>query len=259
VHEPVLVFDLETVPDLETGRRIHGLDGCSDDEVASAMGALRWAERGNDFQPAHLQRIVAISCVLRHGERFHVGSLGDETSSEAELVEKFFALVDRYRPTLVSWNGGGFDLPVLHYRALLHGVRAQTYWDAGQFDRDAKWNNYLSRYQFKHTDLMDVLAMYSGRQNAPLNEIAVMLGFPGKLGMDGSKVFDAWRQGQLPAIRAYCETDVVNTWLVYLRFQLMRGHLDEEAYMAELDKVRLHLESSDAEHWLEFLEAWVDV
>jgi len=251
-----LVFDIETVPDIEGGRRILGLDDHDDETVWIALRAQRVARRGTDFMPAHLQKVVAISCVIRDGDRFHVGSIGDEASSEGELIEKFFGVIDKYRPTLVSWNGGGFDLPVLHYRGLIHGVQAPSYWDTGLFDRETKWQNYLKRYEFRHTDLMDVLALYTGRNNAPLTEIAVLLGFPGKLGMDGSKVFDAWREGRLPEIRAYCETDVVNTWLVYLRFQLFRGLLSKAELDDELVRVREGLAALDGDHWPEFLAAW---
>lgn len=253
---PTLVFDIETIPDVDGGRRLLGMDGAPDDAVWEAMRAQRRAERGTEFMPAHLQRVVAISCVMRAQDSFQCWSIGDETSGEAELIQKFFNGVDRFRPVLVSWNGGGFDLPVLHYRALIHGVQAQAYWDNGHFERDTKWNNYLKRYEFQHTDLMDVLALYTGRQNAPLNEIAVLLGLPGKLGMDGSKVFGAWQAGELGAIRAYCETDVMNTWLVYQRFQFMRGHLSEDEYEQELLRVREWLEASDAPHWDEFAAAW---
>ncbi len=252
----ILVFDIETIPDIDGARRLLELPDADDEQVWIALRAQRWAARGNDFQPAHLQRIVAISCVLRTPSSLNVWSLGDEATGEGELVQRFFDGVERYKPTLVSWNGGGFDLPVLHYRGLIHGVQAKGYWDTGVFDRDAKWNNYLKRYEFKHTDLMDVLALYSGRNNAPLHEIAVLLGFPGKLGMDGSKVFDAWRAGGIGDIRAYCETDVMNTWLVYLRFQRMRGHLSAEELTDELNRARDFLAGSDEAHWAEFAVAW---
>lgn len=256
MRDPVLVFDIETIPDLDGGRKILGLAGMNDGEVANAMRHTRLAEKGNDFQPAHLQRVVAISVALRQGDGFRCWSLGEEGSDEAELVRRFFDGIDKYRPVIVSWNGGGFDLPVLHYRALVHGIQAPRYWDTGHFDREAKWDNYLGRYQFRHTDLMDVLAMYTGRNNAPLQEIALLLGLPGKLGMDGSKVFDAYREGRIADIRAYCETDVLNTWLVYLRFQLMRGLLNSETLEQELTKVKEFLRASPGTHWAEFLAAW---
>ncbi len=256
MKEPILVFDIETVPDLEGGRRVLGLDGLNDAAVFEAMRTMRLAQKGTDFMPAHLQRVVAISVALRHGDNFRIWSIGEEDATEGELVQRFFDGVEKYRPILVSWNGGGFDLPVLHYRGLIHGCIAPKYWDTGHLDREAKWDNYLGRFQFRHTDLMDVLALYSGRQNAPLTEIAQLLGFPGKLGMDGSKVFDAYREGRLADIRAYCETDVLNTYLVYLRFEVMRGRLTPENHAREEDRVRQYLESSGAQHWLEFLDGW---
>jgi predicted PolB exonuclease-like 3'-5' exonuclease len=256
LREPTLVFDIETIPDLAAGRRILDLEGMGDAEVWAAMKTLREAHRGTDFQPVHLHRVVAISVALREGDSFRCWSIGDESSGEAELVQRFFDGIDKYRPVLVSWNGSGFDLPVLHYRGLAHGVRAPRYWDVGGFDRETRWDNYLGRYQFRHTDLMDVLALYNGRNNAPLHEIALLLGLPGKLGMDGSKVFDAYRAGQLAAIRAYCETDVLNTYLIWLRWQLMRGYLSREEEGAEVERARAFIAATGASHWNEFLAAW---
>jgi predicted PolB exonuclease-like 3'-5' exonuclease len=216
----------------------------------------RREETGSDFLRLHLQRIVAISAVLRTRDLVRVWSLGDLDSGEDELIRRFFDGIDKFTPVLVSWNGGGFDLPVLHYRALLHGVPAPRYWDSGEDDRDFKWNNYLSRYHSRHTDLMDVLAGYQPRANAPLDEIAGMLGFPGKMGMSGARVWDEYQAGNLAGIRNYCETDVLNTYLVYLRFELIRGHLDREQYEQELGLLRDTLAAEEKPHFEEFLAAW---
>jgi hypothetical protein len=142
--------------------------------------------------------------------------------------------IEKHTPQLVSWNGGGFDLPVLHYRGLQHGVVADKYWDLGDDDREFKWNNYISRYHMRHLDLMDLLAMYQPKNNAPLDAMAKLCGFPGKLGMDGSQVYGAYLDGKLDEIRRYCETDVMNTYLVYCRFQKMRGGLTEKEYDQEI-------------------------
>ncbi len=252
----IFVFDIETIPDVESGRRIHGLEGLSDADVAKAMFHLRRQEAGTEFLRLHLQKVVAISAVLRSRDRVKVWSLGEEDSSEAELIQRFFDGIDKFVPTLVSWNGGGFDLPVLHYRALLHGISASRYWDSGDDDREFKWNNYLSRYHSRHTDLMDVLAGYQPRANAPLDEIATMLGFPGKMGMSGAHVWDSYQAGDLAGIRNYCETDVLNTYLVWLRFQLMRGRLTAEEYATECTLLRDMLAAEDKPHLNEFLSAW---
>jgi predicted PolB exonuclease-like 3'-5' exonuclease len=103
---------------------------------------------------------------------------------------------------------------------------------------------------------MDLLAMYQGRANAPLDDMAQLCGFPGKLGMDGSKVWGAYQNGEIEAIRNYCETDVVNTYLVFLRFQLMRGQLNQAAYEREIGLVRDTLNADTATHWQEFMAAW---
>jgi predicted PolB exonuclease-like 3'-5' exonuclease len=106
---------------------------------------------------------------------------------------------------------------------------------------------------------MDHLAMYTGRANAPLDDLAKLCGFPGKMGVDGSQVWTLYQEGRLAEIRDYCETDVVNTYLVYCRYQLMRGQLTRAAFDAEIDLVRRSLTEIDAPHWKEYLAAWPTV
>lgn len=253
----LLVFDIETIPDLEGGRRLHGLDGLDDKDTASALFALRRQENGTEFLRLPLQRIVAISVVMRATSgALKVFSLGSEQSSEKELISEFFGIIERATPQLISWNGGGFDLPVLHYRAMRHGITAARYWDTGEDGRDFKFNNYISRYHQRHLDLMDVLSLYQGRAVAPLDQVATLLGFPGKMGMHGGKVFEAVQEGKLKAVRDYCETDVLNTYLVFLRFELMRGHLDAAGEQTEVARLRDYLAQENRPHFRQFLEAW---
>lgn len=255
----IFVFDIETVPDTNSGRLLYQLENASDKEVAEIMVKKRQEKTGSSstFLPHHLHRIVAISGVLRSRDQFKVASFGDVNSSEEHLIESFFKCLEKYLPILVSWNGSGFDLPVLHYRALLHGISSPSYWNHGD-DGDAsfRWNNYLSRYHYRHSDLMDILAGYQSRSNAPLTEIAVMLGLPGKLGMDGSQVWDYFLEGKRQAIRDYCETDVLNTYLIYLRFELIRGKLTPEAYRKECAHARECIIQEKKPHFEEFVKTW---
>lgn len=254
---PVLVFDLETVPDVAGLRRLNPQwQALTDAQVADAAFALRREATGSDFLQHHLHRIVAIGCAFRDAQGFHVRCLGAANDDEPRLIGEFFKRVDRYVPQLVSWNGGGFDLPVLHYRGLIHGIPAHQYWDLGDEHRDFKYNNYINRYHTRHLDLMDLLAMYQPRASAPLDALARLAGLPGKLGMDGAQVWPAFQAGRIDEIRAYCETDVVNTYLLYCRFQKMRGQLSDSAYAAELDVVRKSLASLSGAHWREYLDAW---
>ncbi len=249
-------FDIETVPDTEFGRRNLGLGDLPDDDVATAMTFKQLQATGSDYLPLHQHRVVAISVALRSGDSFKVWTLGDEDASEAEIITRFFDGIDRYTPDLVSWNGSGFDLPVLHYRAMRHGVQAPRYWEMGDSDRDFKWNNYLSRFHWRHLDLMDVLSGFQPRARAKLDEVATLLGFPGKLGMSGDKVWDKFKAGAINEIRDYCETDVLNTFLVYLRFEHMRGNLDDKALEREYELVRSTLKAAGKPHLDEFLGAW---
>ena len=254
---PVLTFDIETVPDVEGLRRLHGLDAkLSDRQVAEMAFQLRRQATGHDFLPLHLHRVIAISCALRERDGFKVWSLGEAGEAEGTLIQRFYDGLDKYTPQLVSWNGGGFDLPVLHYRGLVHGVKAARYWDTGEDNRDFKWNNYISRYHARHLDLMDVLALYQPRANAPLGDLAQLAGLPGKLGMGGDGVWDAYQAGRHAEIRNYCEADVVNTYLLFLRFQRMRGVLEDAQYRSECDVVRATLAKSSEPHWKEFLAKW---
>lgn len=254
---PTLVFDLETIPDIAGLRALQGVgEDVSDAQVYETAVAKRREITGHDFLPLHLQRVAVVGCVFRDDSGFRVKCLGQADDLEATLIQSFYKTIDRYTPKLVSWNGAGFDLPVLHYRSLIHGLVAARYWDMGDDDREFKYNNYISRYHTRHIDLMDVLAKYNGRGNAPLDEIAKLCGFPGKLGMDGSQVWPAWQAGQAQEIRAYCETDVMNTWLVYCRFRMLKGEIDSQAYDHEISLVRDFLEQNPAVHWQAYLAAW---
>lgn len=248
----ILVFDIETIPDLESGRKLYHLDGLTDEDTAQALFALRREKTGNDFLPHYLQKIIAISLVMAHGSQVKVWSLGDETTQEAELIQRFYKGLEKHTPTLVSWNGSGFDLPVLHYRTLLHGIESKTYWEVGENQQSFRWNNYLNRFHYRHLDLMDVLAAYQNKAFAPLDDIATMLGFPGKMGMSGSRVFEAYTAGKIRDIRNYCETDVLNTYCVYLRFERMRGLLNQDAYESKIEALKEMLKQEKKSHLNDF-------
>jgi hypothetical protein len=254
---PILAFDIETVPDIAGLRLLHGIDaGVPERDVAEFAFRERRARTGNDFLPLHLQRVVAIACALRDEDSFRCWALGDAGEGEAALIARFFDGIEKYTPQLVSWNGGGFDLPVLQYRGLVHGVVAPRYWDQGDEDKDFRFNNYIARYHARHTDLMDVLSLYQNRGQASLDDMARLLGFPGKIGLDGSKVWDAYQAGEIESIRNYCAADAANTYQVFQRFQLVRGVADRARYEKELGLVRDTLARSGEPHWREFLARW---
>jgi predicted PolB exonuclease-like 3'-5' exonuclease len=253
---PILAFDIETVPDCPGIRRIHGLpEDLPDAEVAEIAFQKRRVQTGSDFLPPHLQRVVVISCVLRNDDGLRIFSIGEPDADEPQAIQRFFEGINRYMPQIVSWNGRNFDLPVLVARGLIHAVTAACFWDTGNDNKDFRWSNYINRFHDRHVDLMDVLAIYGGR-GSPLDELARLSGLPGKLGVGGGAVWESYRQGAVAAIRDYCEADCVNTYLLFLRFQLMRCALSPEQYAQECGLVRSYLERQAAPHWREFLGLW---
>ena len=254
----VFAFDIETVPDVELGRRVYELGDLTDRQVGYVMQAKRREATGNEFLSLEQQRVVAISVAMRTRDVFRVWSLGDPAAPEIELIQRFFDGIERFTPDMVSWNGSGFDLPVLHYRALRHGVQAPRYWESGDIDDSFRWNNYLNRYHHRHLDVMDVLSSFQSRARISLQAAAMLLGLPGKLGMSGDKVWDAYLAGEIDTIRNYCETDALNTFLVYLRFELVRGRLSKQQYLTETQLIRDTLRAQGKPHLDEFLGAWTE-
>jgi predicted PolB exonuclease-like 3'-5' exonuclease len=103
---------------------------------------------------------------------------------------------------------------------------------------------------------MDVLSGYEARAAAPLHDIAVMLGLPGKSGLSGKDVWREYQAGRIEEIRNYCETDVINTYLVFLRFQLLRGRLTGDGLAAEEARLAAVLEAEGRPHLQTFVDEW---
>ena len=250
----LLAFDIETIPDVEALRSVYGIsDAVGDDDAYGFVCRLQRQKGYSDFLPLPLHRVAVISCALLEQASFRLFSLETCTDGEAEVVRRFYAGVEKYKPRLYSWNGGGFDLPVLHYRALKFGIVAETYWETGDNIKEFKWNNYVSRYHDRHLDLMDTLSRYQMRAAGGLDTVSKLCGLPGKIGMDGGQVWDSWRREDYEGIRFYCETDTVNTLLVGLEFERMRGALSEDAYQGRRDRVIAYLQRHEDLRWGEYL------
>jgi len=240
----VLAFNIKTIPDIEGGRRLYDLQGLTDKEVANVMFHKRRQETGTEFLRLHLHRIVAISAVVRSPDGLKVWTLADEQSSETEIMRQFFKGIEQDVPQLVSWNGNGFDLPVLHYRSIIYGVQAPLYW------QDAL------NSQNRHIDIMNVLAGDKRHTNTPLDEIAILLNLPGKLGMNSEQVWDNYQSGDMSNIRNGCEIDALNIYLVYLRFELINGQLSDEEYAKECEQVKTILIKENKPHLTEYNSCW---
>ena len=202
-----LVLDIETIPDREL---------YTPPEVPAGV------ER--PFPPLWAHRPVVIG-VLWLDEKYAWKRLGvvGEGKDEAGMLADFSAFVERERPHLVSYNGRGFDMPVIATRCLRHGIPIGHYYQS----RDV-------RYRFSpdgHLDLMDYVADFGAAKPSRLDIVAKLCGMPGKVGVDGKDVGPMVHAGRIQEVKNYCLCDVVQTAGVFLRVQLLRGVLDREHYV----------------------------
>jgi 3'-5' exonuclease len=266
-HKNLFVFDIETIPDLQSARNLLGDYNSSDEVINENLKQyhLKITDGKNSFirQPFH--RVVAISFLEAEihrdedGSEFYVlkelRSGGNLESKESELIQGFFQHLSKQKARLVSFNGRTFDLPVLKYRAMLHGVDAKWLHKSGD-----KWNSYNSKYSLDwHCDLIDAYSDFGSSARVKMDELCALFGFPGKLDVDGSQVDEMFRAKRLNEIRDYCELDVLNTYLLYLKYAHHTGTLTKSNYAKCLQDVISYLEDNaeKREHLNTFLNAWL--
>ncbi len=251
---PVLVFDIETLTDLKSGAHLYGLD-LEQADLEQALTKLRRQESGMDFQRLPLHEIVCISGLwIDENGAMRLFSFSQAQWSEAEILSKFLSIFDKRHPTLVSWNGSQFDLPVILFRAMYHGLSAPSLFDQGEIDQQKRYNNYQNRYHHRHVDLMDVMAMFNGRHFQKLDDVAHLLGYPGKRGLSGYFIPDYVKQQQWLELSSYCEGDVLNTWLIYLRWSLLKGQMLSEDHRLWIEATITYLQTQPQQQ--DFLQSW---
>lgn len=242
----ILAFDIATIPDIAGIRLLHDLPAdLPDHDVAEFAFQRQRAQNGSDVLPLHLQRVLAISCILREGERgFKVWSVGQTADAEPTILKVFFDEIALHTPSMVSWGGSRLALPILHSSALKNGIAAPDYWSRSQASPSF------------HLDLANALGLQQSNGLVPLDEMAKLSGFAGKLEITTDNIWGAYQLGQEQAIRDYSQTKTLKTFLLYQRFRLLRGELTAIAYAAEMALVRAAIAEIGAAHWLDFLKAW---
>lgn len=236
-ERPVLVFDLETVPDVRAYAATAGLEGHPERTVREQMG--------DKFPRQIFHRIVCIGALEAHqaddgGWRVrslaapHLGQM-----SERDLIQDFVDRIDDGEPRLVTFNGASFDLPVLRYRAMIHAVSAP-----GLAKR-----RYFDRFASDMVDLCDMLSGFERHARVTLHQLSRVLDLPGKPeGMDGSHVETMVRTGQLDELARYCASDVVNTYRIWLRYEFFRGRLSEVAFSTSERSITAFLATESEVH-----------
>ena len=267
-HQNLFVFDIETIPDINSGKKLLDLKTNDTNDLRQALVNyhLEITDNKNSFLRQPFHQIIAISFIQAEIQRdfngnesynlIDIRSGGDLMSVEADLVKGFFHHLKKNFSRLVSFNGRNFDLPVLKYRAMKHNIEASWLYKTGE-----KWNNFNQRYSLDwHCDLAEAFSDFGASSKVKMNELCAVFNLPGKLGIDGSQVLTMHDEGKIQEIRNYCETDVINTYLLYLIFQHHCGTLTTVTFQKCQENLKEFLikKSKEKPHFEQYLKAWLD-
>lgn len=251
----ICIFDIESVPDVEMiQKHLKECEGLSEIEICQKAFEDQREKSGSDFLPIYLHKIVSISSVIadEYGHFIKVGNFGKNNIStsdenmEKSIIEDFLKFINKSQPKLVSFNGRGFDVPTIMLRAMKYNLSAYAYYeqDNSAFNKN-KWENYRQRFSERfHTDLLDSLGHFGMVRNLKLDNVCSMLNIPGKYDMSGDQVYKIFYdkgqeiQTRINKIDEYCQSDVLNTYWVYLKYELLKGQITLQDYFSILDEFK---------------------
>ena len=255
----ICVFDIETVPDIELVRQYYELDSSlSEIEVCQHAFSVQKEKSGSEFLPIYWHRVVSIASVIcdEYGKFIKVGNFGKksaestETKSNADssafahladeraILSDFLRFINSKEPRLVSFNGRGFDLPTIMLRAMKYNLSAFGYFESENASKTKnKWENYRARYSEKwHTDLLECLGNFGSVRNLNLDNVCKMLGIVGKYEVSGGDVYSLYYDKKdIEKIDFYCQSDVLNTYWLYLKYAILKDELRLEDYAGILE------------------------
>ncbi|WP_299549653.1 3'-5' exonuclease [uncultured Helicobacter sp.] len=246
-----MVFDCETILDVELLKkgfnqafieREVSIEQCSDLELSKMAMEIQKEQSGSEFLPVCYHQVVSIAAVFcdEYGKFIKVGNFKPVGNSKEEreksLIQAFLDYLNNKQPKLVSYNGRGFDMPMLLLRAMKYRLSANAYFEENNSEfNKSKWENYRQRYCERfHLDLLEALGNYGAVRNLKLDVLANLVGFPGKYDTSGDMVLEMYYAGELDKIDTYCQSDVLNTYGLYLNYELLKGNLSNEEYLTIL-------------------------
>ncbi|PAF54230.1 3'-5' exonuclease [Helicobacter sp. 13S00482-2] len=250
----ICVFDIETVPDIEMiQKNFPNSQEISEIEICEMAMEEQREKSGSDFLPIYSHKIISIASVItdEYGHFIKVGNFGKTNNplsndTEKSIIEDFLKFINKSQPKLVSFNGRGFDLPTIMLRAMKYNLSAHGYYeqDNTAFNK-TKWENYRQRFSERfHTDLLDSLGHFGVIRNLKLDNVCSMLNIPGKYDMSGDQVYKIFYDKEMEIsqrvakIDEYCQSDVLNTYWLYLKYELLKGEMILGDYFSILDEFR---------------------
>ena len=257
-----LVFDVETVADGDLiSRAKYSGEDLPPDQAAARYREELIEKTGRDVLPATWVLPTAVS-VAKVGADFRLQDLlvlDAPHYRPFEMVKKFWEGWQHYRkPAFVTFNGRGYDLPVMELAAFRYGISIPAWFNVNSRSYEQSRNRYNVD---SHIDLQDFFSNFSAvRVSGGLNLLANLIGKPGKCGVDGSQVQQLFDDGQVEKINDYCRCDVLDTYFVFLRSRVMTGELQLNEEQQIVDEVHTWLQerADDSPAYTTYLEHWGD-
>ena len=233
----ICVFDCESIPDVELLRKIYDYGG-NDIEVCEMAFKAQENLNGSSFLPLPFHKIISISAVIcdDNCNFIKVGNY-KEGLSEQEIISDFLFYFNKHNPKLVSFNGRAFDIPLIMLRAMKYNLNANAYFEVEntKYNKN-KWDNYRSRYSENfHIDLLDCLGFFGAARAMRLDAVCKMANIPGKFDTSGDDVFRLYYEGEIQKINDYCQSDVLNTYWLFLKYLLLQDKISIEDYASLLN------------------------
>ena len=228
----ICVFDCETIPDIELIKSTFKVLGNNDFEISKEALKQYELEKETTFLPVPYHKVVAISAVIAkdNGDFTKVNSI--EGENEEQKIKSFLDFIDKRNPKLISYNGRGFDLPMLMIRAMKYNLTCPAYFETDNRAKNkSKWENYRTRYSDKfHLDLKDHICDFGAVRSVKLDLLCKMANIPGKFDVSGDQVMELFYNQKYKEIKEYCESDVLNTYWLFLKYQLLKGKITKDEY-----------------------------
>ena len=225
----ICIFDCETIPDIDLILQTFETNKEDELEIIKEAQEQYAQEKNTTFLPLPYHKVVTLSAVIadEFGRFIKVGDFGEGEDKEESIIRHFFRFIEEKNPKLVSFNGRGFDMPMLLIRAMKYNLSFPAWFDQNNpILNKTKWENYRQRFaEGFHLDLLDSMGSFGAVRNLKLDTLCTMAGIPGKYDVSGDQVLDLYYAGKLDLNKEYCQSDVLNTYWLYLKYELLRGDL----------------------------------